>query len=154
MTRLLPIMIAAALLQHAAAADARTTRLKELVSLEGVRENQLIGYGIVVGLKGTGDRQQTLFTAQSLANMLQQMGVTVNPTSITVKNTAAVMVTATLPAFAQPGTHIDVTASAIGDAANLQGGTLILTSLRGANGQVYATAQGSVVTGGFVAGRA
>ena len=93
MTRLSLIIIAAALLQRPAAADSPTTRLKELVSLEGVRENQLIGYGIVVGLKGTGDRQQTLFTAQSLTNMLQQMGVTVNPTTILVKNTAAVMVT-------------------------------------------------------------
>lgn len=129
------------------------SRLKDLVTLEGMRDNQLVGYGLVVGLAGTGDKQTTIFSTQSLANMLQQMGVTVNPTVITVKNTAAVMVTATLPAFAQPGTHIDVTASAIGDAANLQGGTLILTSLRGANGQVYATAQGSVVTGGFVAGR-
>jgi flagellar P-ring protein precursor FlgI len=129
------------------------TRLKDLITLEGMRDNQLVGYGLVVGLAGTGDKQTTVFSTQSLANMLQQMGVTVNPTVITVKNTAAVMVTATLPAFAQPGTHIDVTASAIGDAANLQGGTLILTSLRGANGQVYATAQGSVVTGGFAAGR-
>src|SRR5580704_9220668 len=97
------IPIAALLSQIPAAADSPSTRLKELVSLEGVRENQLIGYGIVVGLKGTGDRQQTLFTAQSLANMLQEMGVTVNPTAILVKNTAAVMVTATLPPFAQAG---------------------------------------------------
>jgi flagellar P-ring protein precursor FlgI len=129
------------------------TRLKDLITLEGMRDNQLVGYGLVVGLAGTGDKQTTIFSTQSLANMLQQMGVTVNPTTITVKNTAAVMVTSTLPAFAQPGTHIDVTASAIGDAGNLQGGTLILTSLRGANGQVYATAQGAVVTGGFAAGR-
>jgi hypothetical protein len=96
------------------------TRLKDLITLEGMRDNQLVGYGLVVGLAGTGDKQTTVFSTQSLANMLQQMGVTVNPTVITVKNTAAVMVTATLPAFAQPGTHIDVTASAIGDAANLQ----------------------------------
>src|SRR5579863_845494 len=105
--RLSIIMIAAALLQGRAAADPPSTRLKELVSLEGVRQNQLIGYGIVVGLKGTGDRQQTLFTAQSLTNMLQQMGVTVNPTLILVKNTAAVMVTASLPPFAQSGMQID-----------------------------------------------
>ena len=130
------------------------TRLKDLITLEGMRDNQLVGYGLVVGLAGTGDKQTTIFSTQSLANMLQQMGVTVNPTAITVKNTAAVMVTATLPAFAQPGTHIDVAASAIGDANNLQGGMLILTSLRGANGQVYATAQGPVITGGFGAGRA
>jgi flagellar P-ring protein precursor FlgI len=129
------------------------TRLKELVSIEGVRDNQLIGYGLVVGLKGTGDRQQTLFSAQSLANLLQQMGVATNPAILRVANTAAVMVTATLPPFAQPGVHIDVTASAIGDAPNLQGGTLLLTSLKGVDGQVYAISQGPVVTGGFSAGR-
>ena len=130
------------------------TRLKDLVTLEGMRDNQLVGYGLVVGLAGTGDKRTTVFSTQSLANMLQRMGVTVDPTAIRVNNTAAVVITSTLPAFAQPGTHIDVTAAAIGDAANLQGGVLILTSLRGANGQVYATAQGPVVTGGFAAGRA
>jgi flagellar P-ring protein FlgI len=129
------------------------TRLKDLVTLEGMRDNQLVGYGLVVGLAGTGDKRTTVFSTQSLANMLQRMGVTVDPTAIRVNNTAAVVTTATLPAFAQPGTHIDVTASAIGDAQNLQGGILILTSLRGANGQVYATAQGPVVTGGFAVGR-
>ena len=128
-------------------------RLKELVSIEGVRDNQLIGYGIVVGLAGTGDRQQTIFSNQSLTNMLERMGIAVSPTAIRVKNTAAVMVTATLPPFAQPGMHIDTTEAAIGDAANLQGGILVLTSLRGADGQVYAVAQGPVVTGGFAAGR-
>jgi len=127
-------------------------RLKELVSIEGVRPNQLIGYGLVVGLKGTGDRQQTLFSAQSLANMLQRMGVSVPSAAILVKNTAAVMVTATLPPFAQPGATLDATAAAMGDAANLQGGILLLTMLRAANGDVYATAQGPVLTGGFVAG--
>jgi len=129
------------------------TRLKEMVSLEGVRDNQLIGYGLVVGLAGTGDHQQTLFSAQSLGNLLQQMGVSINPAVVRVTNTAAVMVTATLPAFAQPGMHIDVSASAIGDAANLQGGMLLLTSLKSVDGQVYAMAQGSVVTGGFSAGK-
>ena len=133
--------------------QAPATRLKELVSLEGVRDNQLIGYGIVVGLAGTGDRQLTVFSAQSLTNLLQQMGVSVPASAILVKNTAAVMVTATLPPFAQPGMHIDVTAAAMGDASNLQGGLLILTSLKGVDGQVYAVAQGSVVTGGFGAGR-
>jgi len=129
------------------------TRLKELVSIEGVRDNQLIGYGLVVGLRGTGDRQQTLFSAQSLANLLQQMGVATNPAILRVANTAAVMVTATLPPFAQPGVHIDVTASSIGDAPNLQGGQLLLTSLKGVDGQVYAISQGPVVTGGFSTGR-
>ena len=135
------------------AASAPAARLKELVSVEGIRDNQLVGYGIVVGLAGTGDRQQTVFSNQSLTNMLERMGIAVSPTSIRVKNTAAVMVTATLPAFAQPGMHIDTTVAAIGDAANLQGGLLVLTSLRGADGQVYAVAQGPVVTGGFSAGR-
>src|SRR5438552_10125395 len=97
------------------------TRLKDLVSIEGVRENQLVGYGIVVGLAGTGDKRQTIFSAQSLANMLEKMGVSVVSTAIKVSNTAAVMVTATLPPFAQPGTKIDVTVAAIGDASNLQG---------------------------------
>jgi len=141
-------------LPGAAATEAPVARLKELVSLEGVRDNQLIGYGIVVGLKGTGDRQQTLFTTQSLANMLRQMGVTVDPTLILVKNTASVMVTATLPPFAQPGMQIDCTVGAMGDAASLQGGLLLMTSLRGIDGQVYSVAQGAVVTGGFVAGGA
>ena len=126
-------------------------RLKDLVSVEGVRENQLIGYSVVVGLAGTGDSQQTVFSNQSLTNILARMGITVSPSTIRVKNTAAVMVTATLPAFAQPGLRIDCTAAAVGDATNLQGGILLLTSLRGSDGQVYAVAQGPVVTGGFLA---
>src|SRR5580704_18458903 len=133
--------------------DTSTARLKELVSIEGVRDNQLIGYGLVVGLNSTGDHQTTYFSAQSLANMLQQMGVSVNPGQLLVKDTAAVMVTATLPPFATPGMHIDVNAAAIGDAQNLQGGMLLLTSLKGVDGQVYALAQGAVVTGGFGAGK-
>jgi flagellar P-ring protein precursor FlgI len=130
-----------------------STRLKDIVSIEGVRENQLVGYGVVVGLNGTGDKRQTFFSAQTLTNILQRMGVVVNPTFILIRNTAAVMVTATLPPFAQPGTKIDVSVAAVGDASNLQGGLLVLTPLRAANGQVYAAAQGSVITGGFVAGR-
>jgi flagellar P-ring protein precursor FlgI len=137
----------------AASPAGAVTRLKELVAVEGVRDNQLLGYGLVVGLNGTGDRRQTVFSAQSLSNLLQQMGVSVPPTAIRVNNTAAVMVTATLPGFGQPGVHIDVTAAALGDATNLQGGLLLLTSLRGVDGQVYAIAQGSVVTGGFSAGK-
>jgi flagellar P-ring protein precursor FlgI len=128
------------------------TRIKELASLEGVRENQLIGYGLVVGLNKTGDRLQTVFSAQSLANLLQRMGVSVPSDAIRVNNTASVMVTATLPAFARPGMKIDTTVAAIGDARSLQGGLLLLTSLKGADGQVYAISQGPVVTGGFVAG--
>lgn len=128
-----------------------TARVKELVTLEGVRDNQLIGYGLVVGLNKTGDRLQTIFSAQSLTNLLQRMGVSVPSNAIRVNNTAAVMVTATLPPFAQPGTKIDATAAAIGDASSLRGGLLLLTSLRASDGQVYAVAQGPVVTGSFVA---
>jgi flagellar P-ring protein precursor FlgI len=149
MTRQVVVFALALLLVVAAPA----ARLKELAVLEGVRDNQLIGYGLVVGLAGTGDRRQTVFSAQSLTNMLERMGVTVSPTAIQVRNTAAVMVTATLPPFSQPGGQIDVTAAAIGDATSLQGGLLVMTGLRGPDGQVYAVAQGPVVTGGFVAGR-
>lgn len=134
--------------------SARAARIKELVTLEGVRDNQLIGYGLVVGLNGTGDKRQTFFSAQTLANMLDRMGVQVNPQQMLVRNMAAVMITANLPPFAQPGQRIDVTASAIGDATNLQGGVLIATPLRGLDGQVYGIGQGAVVTGGFSAGGA
>ncbi len=130
------------------------TRLKELISIEGVRDNQLMGYGLVVGLKGTGDRTQTLFSAQSLTNLLERMGLTVSATAIQVKNTAAVMVTADLPPYAQPGSRIDVTVAAIGDAPSLQGGILLMTGLKGVDGQVYSVAQGPLVIGGFVAGGA
>ena len=109
----------------AATALPKGARLKDLVSIEGVRENQLIGYGLVVGLAGTGDKRQALFSAQSLTNMLERMGIAVSATALQVKNTAAVMVTATLPSFAQPGMHIDTTAAAIGDCSNLQGGILV-----------------------------
>ncbi len=148
-TRLLGLVISSSLVVGNAAA----ARLKDLVMVEGVRDNQLIGYGLVVGLAGTGDRRQTMFSAQSLTNMLERMGVSVPATAIRVNNTAAVMITATLPPFAQPGTRIDTTVAAIGDCSNLQGGILVLTSLRGADGQVYAVAQGPVVTGGFTGGR-
>lgn len=148
MKTLLAILISTALFVSADAA-----RLKDFASIEGVRDNQLIGYGIVVGLAGTGDKQLTLFSTQTLSNLLQRMGVTVNPILMQVHNMASVMVTATLPPFAQPGTRIDVTAAAIGDASNLQGGILLLTPLKAANGETYAVAQGPVITGGFVAGR-
>lgn len=131
-----------------------TARIKELATLEGVRDNQLIGYGLVVGLNKTGDRLQTIFSAQSLTNMLQRMGVSVPPDGIRVNNTAAVMVTATLPPFAQPGSKIDLTVAAIGDASSLRGGLLLLTPMRAADGQVYAVGQGPVVTGAFSASQA
>jgi flagellar P-ring protein precursor FlgI len=129
-------------------------RLKELASIEGVRDNQLIGYGVVVGLNGTGDKRQPVFPAQTLANLLERMGVQVPSTAIQVRNIASVMVTSNLPAFTQPGVRIDINVAAIGDATNLQGGLLVMTPLKGGNGLVYAVAQGPVVTGGFVAGRA
>lgn len=150
MMRYILACLAAAALATTASAG---TRLKDLVGIEGVRDNQLIGYGLVVGLAGTGDRAQTLFSPQSLANLLERMGVSVPATTMIVKNTAAVMITATLPPFAQPGMHLDAIAAAVGDAANLQGGLLLMTPLKAADGQVYAVAQGPVVTGGFVAGR-
>jgi flagellar P-ring protein precursor FlgI len=136
------------------AAAPPTVRLKEIVSVEGVRDNQLMGYGLVVGLAGTGDRRQTLFSAQSLTNLLERMGLTVSATAIQVKNTAAVMVTSTLPPYAQAGSRIDVTIGAIGDAPSLQGGILLMTGLKGPDGQVYAVAQGPMVLGGFMAGSA
>ncbi len=128
-------------------------RLKDIATIEGVRDNQLIGYGVAVGLAGTGDRRQTVFSAQTLTNLLQRMGVTASPTAIQVRNTAAVMVTATLPPFAQPGSHIDVTVAALGDSPTLQGGLLLLTPLKSSTGETFAVAQGSVVTGGFTAGK-
>lgn len=146
---LISVLFAALLASDSAAAAAR---LKELATLEGVRDNQLLGYGLVVGLAGTGDKRQTVFSAQTLANLLERMGVSVDPSAMLVRNTAAVMITATLPPFAQPGNRIDVTVAAIGDSTNLQGGLLLLTPLQAADGEVYAVAQGSVITGGFVAG--
>ncbi|MBL0159419.1 MAG: flagellar basal body P-ring protein FlgI [Bryobacterales bacterium] len=128
-------------------------RIKEVAAIEGVRDNQLVGYGVVVGLNGTGDKRQTYFSAQTLANLLERMGVQVSPTAMQVRNTAAVLLTANLPPFAQPGTRIDVHVAAIGDSTNLQGGLLIMTPLKSSGGQIFAAAQGPVVTGGFVAGR-
>jgi flagellar P-ring protein precursor FlgI len=131
-------------------APAHATRIKEVASIQGVRSNQLVGYGLVVGLDGTGDQTTSApFTAQSLTAMLQQMGVTIPPgTSLQVKNVAAVMVTAQLPAFAQPGQTLDVAVSSLGNAKSLRGGTLIITPLKGADGQVYALAQGNLIVGG------
>ena len=130
--------------------DARADRLKEIVTIQGVRSNQLIGYGLVVGLDGTGDQTtQAPFTVQSLTAMLSQLGVQIPPgVTPQLRNAAAVMLTAELPAFSQPGQTIDVTVSSMGNAKSLRGGTLLLTPLRGADGQVYGMAQGNVVVGG------
>jgi len=128
-------------------------KIGDLTTIEGVRENSLIGYGMVVGLTLTGDSQQTVFTTQTLANIMQRMGAQIPPTTAQTKNVAAVFVTASLPPFARPGTTLDVTVASIGDAKSLEGGMLLLTPLLGADGQVYAAAQGPVAVGGFAAGR-
>lgn len=132
------------------ASPAQAARLKEVATVQGVRSNQLVGYGLVVGLDGTGDQTtQTPFTTQTLNAMLQQMGVTVpTGTSVQLRNVAAVMITASLPAFAQPGQTIDVNVSSMGNAKSLRGGTLIATPLKGADGQIYALAQGNLIVGG------
>jgi len=130
--------------------SADAVRIKDIADIKGVRGNQLVGYGLVVGLEGTGDSSDSLFTIQSLASLLEKMGVTVQPADIDdVENVAAVMVTADLPPFASAGSRIDVLVSSIGDAENLQGGTLLFTPLKAADGGVYAVAQGPVSTGGF-----
>jgi len=142
---LLPLVVLAL-----AAGHARAERIKDLASIQGVRPNQLIGYGLVVGLDGSGDQTtQTPFTTQSLQSMLTQLGITLpQGTSLQLRNVAAAMVTATLPAFAQPGQQVDVTVSSLGNAKSLRGGTLVMTPLKGADGQIYAVAQGNVLVSG------
>lgn len=140
------------LLAAAPAARAQTAPVKNLARLEGVRANQLVGYGLVVGLEGSGDSKQTQFTIQSITNMLSRFGVEVPANQVKVKNVAAVMVTADLPAFARGGDRIDVTVSSLGDARTLQGGILLQTPMSGADGEVYSVAQGAVSIGGFSAG--
>jgi flagellar P-ring protein precursor FlgI len=134
------------------ALPAGAARIKDMADIKGVRGNQMVGYGLVVGLDGSGDGKNAKFTLQSMATMLEKMGMTVDPDDIGVDNVASVMVTAELPPFARNGSRIDVTVSSIGGAENLQGGTLLLTALKGVDGKVYAVAQGPVVTGGFSAG--
>jgi flagellar P-ring protein precursor FlgI len=142
------------LLMGLAPAQAQGVRIKDVADVEGVRDNQLVGYGLVVGLAGTGDRLRTaIFTRQTLIGMLERLGVNTrdNEARLETRNVAAVMVTANLPAFARPGSRIDVSVSALGDATNLQGGTLLVTPLLGADGEVYAVAQGTVATGAIAA---
>lgn len=129
-------------------------RIKDIASIKGIRPNQLIGYGLVVGLNGSGDKGGTSFTIQGLVNMLEQFGVHVSAGQVKVKNVAAVMVNATLPPFARTGKRIDVLVSSIGDASSLQGGTLLLTPLKGVDGKIYALAQGAISIGGFSVGGA
>ena len=124
------------------------SRIKDIAAFEGVRDNMLVGYGLVVGLNGTGDTlNNAIFTRESLIGMLERLGVNARDSSLRTKNVAAVMVTATLPPFARQGGHIDVTVSALGDAKSLLGGTLLVTPMLGADGEVYAVAQGTVATG-------
>ena len=130
-------------------APQRQARIKDIATVEGVRDNQLVGYGIVVGLHGTGDSQQTGFSTQTLASMLLRMGVSVPATAIRVQNLAAVFVSAMLPPFSRPGAKIDITASSAGDANSLEGGVLLMTPLYGADGKIYAQAQGPLVVGGY-----
>jgi flagellar P-ring protein precursor FlgI len=136
----------------ASGAGPGSVRLKDVVSLQGVQATPLIGYGLVVGLNKTGDRRQTIFSAQTLANMLERFGVSVPGAEIKIENVAAVMVTSELPAFVRNGVRIDVTVSSVGDAKSLQGGTLLATALRGPDGSVYALAQGPLSLGGFGGG--
>ncbi len=156
---LLPLyaLIAIAVLpMSAASADAanpdRRVLIRDITSVEGVRDNMLVGYGLVVGLNRTGDSQQTYFTVQTLANAMQKMGVLISPASVTVKNVAAVFITASLPPFARPGAKLDVTVSSVGDAKSLGGGVLLMSALHGPDGQIYAEAQGPLVMGGYTAG--
>jgi flagellar P-ring protein precursor FlgI len=131
--------------------ECNAARIKDIANINGVRTNQLVGYGLIVGLKGTGDKSNTIFTNQSLANMLEKMGIRVDPTKTKVNNVAAVTVTADLPPFGKVGNKIDAVVSSIGDAKSLEGGILLLTPLRGADGEVYAIAQGPLVVGGYLA---
>ena len=149
----LAVLMAVAPLRATADEDhPRGVQIKDITEVEGIRDNPIMGYGVVVGLNRTGDSQQTIFSTQTLANLLQRMGVQVPSTTLRVNNMAAVFVTATLPPFARPGMKIDVTVSSAGDAKSLAGGLLLLTPLKGSDGNVYAIAQGPLTLGGYSAG--
>jgi flagellar P-ring protein precursor FlgI len=157
------LMTAVLLVQGACRAQqpsAQRTRIKDVAAIEGIRDNQLVGYGLVVGLRGTGDSSQTVFPVQTLISALQRMGITVPQTgsnsaaNMQVKNMAAVFAVATLPPFSRPGYKLDVTVSSAGDAKSLEGGVLLMTPLYGPDGQIYAEAQGSLVLGGYMAAAA
>lgn len=141
-----------ALMTEAAFAASASTRIKDIAKVQGVRSNQLVGYGLVVGLNGTGDSDKIPHMINSTVSMLRSFGITISADDLDSKNVAAVMVTATLPPFVREGDTIDITVSAMGDATSVQGGTLVQTPLRAGDGEVYAVAQGPVSTGGFVAG--
>ena len=146
------VAIAAETPQPTTPSQPRQVHLKDISSVEGVRDNPLIGYGLVVGLKRTGDSQQTQFSTQTLANILQRMGLQIPVSSVQIRNVAAVFVTATLPPFARPGTRLDVTISSIGDAKSIEGGILLLTPLHSSDGEVFAEAQGPLTIAGYTAG--
>ena len=149
---LLTLLLVTLLIGSTAFAESATTRVKDIAKVQGVRSNQLMGYGLVFGLPGTGDSDKISQTINSTISVLRSFGITVDSSNWKAKNVAAVMVTATLPPFAREGDSIDVTISAMGDAKSIQGGTLIQTPLLAADGEVYAVAQGPVSTGGFIAG--
>ena len=152
LSRIVAALVLAGGIAQAMPASAASSRIKDLASIEGIRQNQLIGYGLVVGLNGTGDSlANSPFTKQSLTAMLERLGVNTRGANLRTANVAAVMVTANLPAFGTQGTRLDVTVSALGDAKSLQGGTLLVTPLLGADGEVYAVGQGAVSISGFAA---
>ncbi|WP_303850617.1 flagellar basal body P-ring protein FlgI [Seleniivibrio woodruffii] len=145
MKRLLPVLIFFLFVQNAYS----LVKIRDISNVEGLRDNQLLGYGLVVGLNGTGDKSGTAFTTQSLVNMMERMGVSVSKDEIKIKNVAAVMVTAKLPPFGRSGSKMDVVVSSVGDSKSLEGGTLLMTPLSAANGMVYAVAQGPISVGGM-----
>jgi flagellar P-ring protein FlgI len=150
----LGVLVALGLLLGSAllgAGPARATRVRDLARFDGVRDNQLVGYGLVIGLDGTGDKRTTGFTLRTMSNLLESMGVTMRPEEMAVKNVAAVLVTATLPPFARAGSQLDITVASIGDASSLRGGVLVQTALEAADGTVYAVAQGPLLVGGYQA---
>ena len=141
-------VVAAAVIM-AFAVPAQAVRIKDIATFSGVRDNQLIGYGLVVGLQGTGDKKDSVFTLSSMKNMMDKMGIGLDSSSLKVKNVASVMVTAKMPVSSKPGTRLDVTVSSVGDASSLLGGVLLQTALKGVDGKIYALAQGSLVVGGY-----
>ena len=149
-----PLLLAVALstlLPLAMPGSAGAVRIKDIATFSGVRDNQLVGYGLVVGLGGTGDKKESVFTVSSMVNMLERMGVAVDPKQLTPTNVASVMVTARMPVSAKPGARLDVTVSSMGDATSLLGGVLLQTPLKGVDGKIYGLAQGSLALGGFSA---
>ena len=147
--RWVAVLSAVLMLSHAWPAQA--VRIKDIATFSGVRDNQLIGYGLVVGLAGTGDKKDSVFTLSSMKNMMDRMGVGVDSSSLKIKNVASVMVTARMPVSAKPGTRLDVTVSSVGDATSLMGGVLLQTALKGVDGKIYTLAQGALTVGGFSA---